>query len=282
MSRKQEQDQLKNWLLQWEENYSPYRCPGCKSFDVEYRQDYRGHSADLLNDGQNIRPGILEISEFFTKRLVAQQYCWTQRKDIETDLREAKVQELEATISLVRRECRQIDNVEPGERDAKLQEIDNQIDLLRDLFIRIDKDRQIERRKGFGFEIDNPIAARSIKNCYDYLDRLKTFDNKQINYTRHGSVLSPRFKIKANGQEQNLAIDIYNIFTSDGQKISQLFICPYLRKTSSTAPEGFNLLAALPLNEEDLLEIKSFEEGVASRMGKSKLITPNPFFNNVH
>lgn len=133
MSGKQEQDQLKNWLLQWEENYSPYRCPRCKSFDIEYRQDYRGDSADVLNDGQNIRPGISEISQVFTSRLVAQQYYWSQRMDSEPELLETKLGELEGTIDMVRRECREIDKLEPREREAHLHDIDFQIDLLRDL-----------------------------------------------------------------------------------------------------------------------------------------------------
>ena len=282
LSREMDREQVKNWILQWEREPSPYRCPSCNSFDIEYREDYSTRDGDPLNDGKNIRPGSSEIGEVFSNRLVAQKYYWSQRKDIEPEFRDAKLRELEATIELVRKECHQIDNAEPKERDAKLREIDKQIDLLRDVSIRIDKDRRNEKKKGFGFEINNPIAARSIKNCYDYLDRLTTSEDEPITYQRKGSVVSPHLKIQANGEEAKASIDIYDIVAGNGQKICQLFICPYLRKTSSSAPEGFNLREASPLNEEDLLEIKSFEERVARMTKEGKLSDPNPLFVTVH
>ena len=83
----------------------------------------------------------------------------------------------------------------------------------------------------FGLEVTNPIPFVDIPNSTEYLNRLKTTEGKQTQYTRSGST-------RVEHIEQ--PIDIYEI-SVQGQKIATLYVSPYQEHNSGTAPKGFIL-----------------------------------------
>lgn len=84
----------------------------------------------------------------------------------------------------------------------------------------------------FGLCKTNPIPTRSIPGSNEYLSRLRTKDGQAIESSRIGST---RAQDVTNG-----AIDMYRI-SSGGKDLGTVFLCPYHRKNSEKAPEGFCL-----------------------------------------
>ena len=252
----------------WKEAQSPYRCSFlfCKSFNVEYKVRYPVYPSDHLAGNKSRRVDVSEIGEYFQDLLYRQMDYWDERTDLTEELCSVKRREVEATILLM---YQQIEDATPQQRDELIKEIDGHIELLRMLAFEIDDQLLSEKSKGFGYEIDKPIAARSIKDGHDYLDRLMTAENQKVTYQRKGSVVNPNLKQQVWDKEQ-MRIDIYEIFTEDDQIICELFICPYLRKSSYIAPAGFKLETFTHPSFEETLkklaEIKAFEEQVAQGM----------------
>jgi len=95
-----------------------------------------------------------------------------------------------------------------------------------------DKDEMPEGYGDFGLEITNPIPTSSIPDSYFYLDRLRTKNGEEITYDRIGSM-------KASNIEHT--IDAYRIF-ANGKQIATIYICPYNKKNSIKAPNGFKIV----------------------------------------
>lgn len=94
-----------------------------------------------------------------------------------------------------------------------------------------DKDEMPEGYGEFGLEITNPIPTSSIPDSYFYLNRLRRNKGQEITFERIGSMAAPNIKH---------TIDAYNI-SANGKKITTIYICPYNKKTSTKAPNGFKL-----------------------------------------
>lgn len=84
----------------------------------------------------------------------------------------------------------------------------------------------------FGYEITNPIPAKTILGSTSYLARLRTNDGTKVAYERLGSAES---EVSPN------PIDIYEIKDSQGKRLAVLYISPYQKKISEKAPKGFIL-----------------------------------------
>ncbi len=83
----------------------------------------------------------------------------------------------------------------------------------------------------FGLVKTNPIPTRNVNGSNDYLSRLRTMRGSRVESRRVGST----------GAEEitNGMIDIY-VVSADGQEAT-LYICPYHKRTSGKAPDGFIL-----------------------------------------
>ncbi|MCD4768584.1 MAG: hypothetical protein K8R35_00250 [Bacteroidales bacterium] len=83
----------------------------------------------------------------------------------------------------------------------------------------------------FGLEVTNPIPVNTVFGSKAYLGKLRTTDDRKVEYEREGST-----------EAKNIdnPIDIYNI-SIDGEKIATLYISPYHKKNSERAPKGFKL-----------------------------------------
>lgn len=95
-----------------------------------------------------------------------------------------------------------------------------------------DKDEMPEGYGDFGLEITNPIPTSSIPDSYIYLDSLRTKNGEEITYERIGSMTAPNIKH---------LIDAYRIF-ANGKQIAIIYICPYNKKNSKKAPNGFKIV----------------------------------------
>ncbi|MDH6343308.1 hypothetical protein M2480_001297 [Parabacteroides sp. PFB2-12] len=84
----------------------------------------------------------------------------------------------------------------------------------------------------FGLEITNPIPVNTVYGSISYLGRLRTLEGIKVSYKRIGSMNSPNI---------TSIIDGYKIFANEKQ-IAILYICPYNKKNSRKAPNGFKLL----------------------------------------
>ena len=90
----------------------------------------------------------------------------------------------------------------------------------------------IPNAKGeFGYCNDNPIPTKGITGIYDYLSRLRDFNDNEIRYERLGSGFS---------SVSEHPIDIYKIFNSNGT-IKTLYFSGYHQVTSKKAPANFKL-----------------------------------------
>lgn len=90
-------------------------------------------------------------------------------------------------------------------------------------------------RKGYGYELDNPVKAMSTFGSYDYLNSLKAKDGFVVRWTRVGSLFSEKL---------NRIIDQYHIFvlrTKEPIEINRysIFIDMYHPITDTKKPEDF-------------------------------------------
>lgn len=85
----------------------------------------------------------------------------------------------------------------------------------------------------FGLCKTNPVPTRGVPGSNEYLARLRTKDGLSVENSRIGSTSA---KDVTSGM-----IDMYNI-SSGGVSLGTVYICPYHKKNSGKAPEGFRLV----------------------------------------
>ena len=82
----------------------------------------------------------------------------------------------------------------------------------------------------FGRDKTNPIPIHGIPENEIYLKKLRLYNGSKISWKRIGSSSSPNIRH---------FIDDYEIFDNNGEKICELYLCPYHKKTSNKTPKGF-------------------------------------------
>ena len=85
----------------------------------------------------------------------------------------------------------------------------------------------------YGLCKTNPVPTRGIPGSNEYLSRLRTKDGRSIESSRIGSTIAE--------DVTSGAIDMYSI-TSRGVSIGTVYLCPYHKRNSGKAPEGFRLV----------------------------------------
>jgi hypothetical protein len=83
----------------------------------------------------------------------------------------------------------------------------------------------------FGLVKTNPIPTRNVRGSDDYLSRLRTMRGTRLEAQRVGSTSAEEI---TSGM-----IDMY-VVSADGQEV-RLYLCPYHKRTSGKAPDGFIL-----------------------------------------
>lgn len=84
----------------------------------------------------------------------------------------------------------------------------------------------------FGLSKTNPIPTRGVPGSNEYLARLRTKEGRSVESSRLGSTSA---KDVTSGM-----IDMYNI-SSGGVSLGTVYLCPYHKRNSEKAPEGFRL-----------------------------------------
>ena len=85
----------------------------------------------------------------------------------------------------------------------------------------------------YGLCKTNPVPTRGIPGSNEYLSRLRTKDGRCIENSRIGSTSAE--------DVTSGAIDMYSI-TSEGVSLGTVYLCPYHKRNSGKAPEGFRLV----------------------------------------
>lgn len=85
----------------------------------------------------------------------------------------------------------------------------------------------------FGLVKTNPIPTRGIIGSNAYLARLRTASGKLVEHSRIGSTSAK--------EVTESMIDFYDI-KLDGKSVATIYICPYNKRNSEKAPEGFILV----------------------------------------
>lgn len=85
----------------------------------------------------------------------------------------------------------------------------------------------------FGLCKTNPVPTRGAPGSNYYISRLRTTDGSPIESSRMGSTSA---KDVTSGM-----IDMYKI-CSRGVNLATIYICPYHKKNSERAPEGYRLV----------------------------------------
>ena len=85
----------------------------------------------------------------------------------------------------------------------------------------------------YGLCKTNPVPTRGIPGSNQYLSRLRTKDGRCIENSRIGSTSAE--------DVTSGAIDMYSI-TSEGVSLGTVYLCPYHKRNSGKAPEGFRLV----------------------------------------
>ena len=101
----------------------------------------------------------------------------------------------------------------------------------------------------YGISTANPVCTSSILKSDEYLNRLRTPDNKKIQWIREGHVEVDLYGLEGVIEDQ------YRLY-ADGEEWGKIYICPYAQ--NSTYPPKGLVLAAMsdPLNTEgDLVEL---------------------------
>lgn len=84
----------------------------------------------------------------------------------------------------------------------------------------------------FGLCKTNPIPTRSVAGSNTYLESLRTKDGRRVAANRMGSTSAE--------DVTSGMIDIYQL-SADGQPVATIYVCPYHKRDSAKAPEGFYL-----------------------------------------
>ncbi len=85
----------------------------------------------------------------------------------------------------------------------------------------------------FGLCETNPVPTDGVPGSNDYLSRLRTKDGRPIESSRIGCTGAP--------DVTSGIIDIYRIRSGD-ENLGTVYLCPYHKKNSRKAPEGFQLV----------------------------------------
>ena len=85
----------------------------------------------------------------------------------------------------------------------------------------------------FGLCKTNPVPTRSVPGSNEYLSRLRTKDGRPIESSRIGSTSAP--------DVTSGMVDMYSISSGD-VNLGTVYLCPYHKKNSGKAPEGFRLV----------------------------------------
>lgn len=85
----------------------------------------------------------------------------------------------------------------------------------------------------YGLCKTNPVPTRGIPGSNEYLSGLRTKDGRSIESSRIGSTSAE--------DVTSGAIDMYSI-TSGGVSLGTVYLCPYHKRNSGKAPEGFRLV----------------------------------------
>lgn len=92
-----------------------------------------------------------------------------------------------------------------------------------------------DSKENYGLTIDNPIEVTSVNLEYQYLDSIKTEDNKSIIYERIGSFSG----------KDNINIDGYEIFVKGilgKKKVATFYISGYGSYNATKPPKGFKFI----------------------------------------
>lgn len=84
----------------------------------------------------------------------------------------------------------------------------------------------------YGLCKTNPVPTRGIPGSNEYLSQLRTKDGRSIESSRIGSTTAE--------DVTSGAIDMYAI-SSGGVNLGTVYLCPYHKRNSGKAPEGFRL-----------------------------------------
>ena len=84
----------------------------------------------------------------------------------------------------------------------------------------------------FGLCKTNPIPTRSVVGSNAYLESLRTKDGRRVSANRMGSTSAE--------DVTSGMIDIYQL-SADGQPVATIYVCPYHKRNSAKAPDGFYL-----------------------------------------
>ena len=85
----------------------------------------------------------------------------------------------------------------------------------------------------FGLCKTSPIPTRGVPGSVEYLSRLRTNDGRPVENSRIGSTSAE--------DVTSGMIDIYAI-SSGGSSLGTIYLCPYHKKNSAKAPDGFRLV----------------------------------------
>lgn len=85
----------------------------------------------------------------------------------------------------------------------------------------------------YGLCKTNPVPTRGIPGSNEYLAQLRTQDGRSIESSRIGSTSAE--------DVTSGAIDMYSI-SSGGVNLGTVYLCPYHKRNSGKAPEGFRLV----------------------------------------
>src|SRR6218665_3348538 len=84
----------------------------------------------------------------------------------------------------------------------------------------------------FGLCNTNPIPTRSVAGSNGYLESRRTKDGRRVTANRMGSTSAE--------DVTSGMIDIYQL-SADGQPAATIYVCPYHKRNSAKAPDGFYL-----------------------------------------
>lgn len=85
----------------------------------------------------------------------------------------------------------------------------------------------------YGLCKTNPVPTQGIPGSNEYLSRLRAKDGRSIESSRIGSTSAD--------EVTSGAIDMYSI-SSGGVSLGTVYLCPYHKRNSGKAPEGFRLV----------------------------------------
>jgi hypothetical protein len=129
----------------------------------------------------------------------------------------------------------------------------------------------------FGLEVSNPIPIYGVENIPAYMDKLRyeytgssgTTIGCEIDFVRttdadQSSVGSkkPTTKPSASSTSSpniNGHIDVYNLYSIDGEKLAKIYVNCYSLKTSDKVPDGFIHRDKVPAEKDSKVTIEALK-----------------------